>query len=83
MVVVGDVLLAVTGAHRINYEILGNQERALHAHILPRYAHEPEALCARPAWFYDWEKAPPFDLRRDQPLMLRLRTGLEHAGVVV
>jgi diadenosine tetraphosphate (Ap4A) HIT family hydrolase len=36
----GDAVLAVTGAERINYEILGNVEPALHAHVIPRYASE-------------------------------------------
>jgi len=39
----GDAVLTVTGAERINYEILGNVEPALHAHVIPRYATEPEA----------------------------------------
>ena len=33
----GDAVLAVTGAERINYEMLGNVEPALHAHVIPRY----------------------------------------------
>ena len=66
---VGDALLEVTGATRINYEILGNLEPALHAHAFPRYADEPEALRTRPAWFYDWETAIPFDPQRDRDLM--------------
>lgn len=61
MATVGDALLAVTGAKRINYEILGNSEPALHAHVFPRYDSEPEHLRSRPVWFYDWSKAPEFD----------------------
>lgn len=38
--VIGDALLDVTKAHRINYEILGNSEPELHAHIFPRYEDE-------------------------------------------
>ena len=56
----GDALLQVTGASRINYEILGNTEPALHAHLFPRYDNEPPELKRRPAWFYDWSKAPEF-----------------------
>ena len=37
MAILGDALLEVTGAYRINYEILGNTEPALHAHVFPRY----------------------------------------------
>jgi diadenosine tetraphosphate (Ap4A) HIT family hydrolase len=39
---IGDALLAVTGAHRINYETWGNLDPALHTHIVPRYRDEPE-----------------------------------------
>ena len=37
MTLIGDALLQVTDAQRINYEILGNSEPELHAHIFPRY----------------------------------------------
>jgi len=39
----GDAMLKATDAVRINYAILGNRDPALHAHIIPRYADEPEA----------------------------------------
>ena len=61
MAAIGDALLEVTGAARINYEILGNLEPALHAHIIPRYADEPETLRTKPVWLYDWKDATPFD----------------------
>ncbi len=55
---IGDALLAVTGAHRINYETLGNSEPALHTHIIPRYANEPEAKRRDLAFrAYDWPSA--------------------------
>lgn len=73
---VGDAVLEVTGAVRINYEMLGNLEPALHAHVLPRHADEPEELRTRPIWFYDWEKAPAFDPARDGAYMERLRQAL-------
>ena len=37
---VGDALLAVTGAARINYSIYGNLDPFLHAHVVPRYSDE-------------------------------------------
>ena len=43
MAMVGDALLAVTGAARINYAIFGNVDPALHAHIFPRHTTEPES----------------------------------------
>ncbi|HEX4912639.1 MAG TPA: HIT domain-containing protein, partial [Vicinamibacterales bacterium] len=40
----GDAVLEETGAERINYEILGNVEPALHAHVIPRHASEDPEL---------------------------------------
>jgi diadenosine tetraphosphate (Ap4A) HIT family hydrolase len=60
MAKLGDALLAVTGAVRINYEMLGNLDPALHAHVIPRYENEPENLRTKPIWSYDWDAAPAF-----------------------
>lgn len=38
----GDAVLAATDAVRINYSIYGNLDPFLHAHVVPRYANEPE-----------------------------------------
>ena len=54
------MLLATTGCVRVNYEILGNTDPALHAHIVPRYASEPEDRRRMPIWLYDWAAAPDF-----------------------
>ena len=54
-------MLKLTGAARINYAILGNQEPALHAHVIPRYADEPDKLRTSHPWAYNWEAAPLFD----------------------
>src|SRR3982750_953294 len=40
----GDALIRTTAATRINYAIYGNLEPALHAHVIPRFLNEPEAL---------------------------------------
>lgn len=56
----GDAVLAATGAERINYEILGNVEPALHAHVIPRHADEDPALRKQPVWLHDWTAVPPF-----------------------
>lgn len=61
MAVIGDAILEVTEAARINYEILGNSEPELHAHVFPRYSSEPEERRKMPVWFYDWKNAPAFD----------------------
>ena len=71
MALIGDALLELTDSYRINYEILGNYEPALHAHIFPRYMSEPEQFRQRPVWMYDRKElnSRPFDLERDRELM--------------
>lgn len=79
----GDAVLAVTGAVRINYEMLGNLEPALHAHVFPRFDAEPEALRTKPifssAWDEPWAKAPAYDAERDRELIQALVRELVHA----
>jgi catechol 2,3-dioxygenase-like lactoylglutathione lyase family enzyme/diadenosine tetraphosphate (Ap4A) HIT family hydrolase len=58
----GDAVLSATKALRINYAIFGNLEPALHAHVHPRFADEPEAMRTSNPWAYDWTSAPAFDL---------------------
>ena len=40
----------------MNYEILGNTDAYLHAHLFPRYEWEPPELVGRPVWLYDPEE---------------------------
>jgi diadenosine tetraphosphate (Ap4A) HIT family hydrolase len=61
MAALGDAILRETGAQRINYEILGNVEPALHAHVIPRYAFEDPQLRTKPVWLHDWSAAPAFN----------------------
>jgi diadenosine tetraphosphate (Ap4A) HIT family hydrolase len=56
----GDVLLHVTAAVRINYAMFGNVEPALHAHLFPRHATEPATIRTAQPWALDWESAPPY-----------------------
>ena len=76
----GDAVLAVTGALRINYAMFGNVEPALHAHVVPRSADEQPALATAHPWQYDWQAAPRFDPERDQALLLALRSALSAAA---
>ena len=72
MALIGDALLELTDSYRINYEILGNFEPALHAHIFPRYINEPEKCRHLPVWMsYKKEEldSRPFYLKRDRQLM--------------
>ena len=77
----GDALLKVTGATRINYAIFGNQEPALHAHVIPRYLDEPEALRTAQPWAYDWSAAPPFERASCEELAASLLRELSRLGV--
>jgi len=77
MVSIGDALLKVTDAHRINYEILGNSEPELHAHIFPRYMNEPDDKRRMPAWFYDWSEAIRFSTQEHGQLLLAIREQLK------
>ena len=60
MALVGDAVLASTGAVRINYAMLGNEEPALHAHVIPRHASEPEKTRTTHPWANDSSTAPPY-----------------------
>ena len=77
MALIGDAILDVTKAHRINYEILGNSEPELHAHIFPRYLDEPEDKRRMPVWFYDWKNAPSFSRQTHADLFERLQVALK------
>jgi diadenosine tetraphosphate (Ap4A) HIT family hydrolase len=79
MATIGDALLEVTGAFRVNYEILGNLDPALHAHIIPRYLSEPEDLRKGPAFFYDkdFRNSIRFDYERDKELIQHIAAAIQ------
>jgi diadenosine tetraphosphate (Ap4A) HIT family hydrolase len=77
----GDALLKVTAALRINYAMFGNEEPALHAHVIPRYPDEPEALRAAHPWAYDWTAAPVFERAAYGELAESLLQELKRLGV--
>jgi diadenosine tetraphosphate (Ap4A) HIT family hydrolase len=76
MALVGDALLAATCATRINYALFGNLEPALHAHIFPRHASEPEATRSAQPWALDWSGAPTYSDDRHGELKRRLATAI-------
>jgi diadenosine tetraphosphate (Ap4A) HIT family hydrolase len=76
MAALGDAVLAVTHAVRINYAVFGNLDPALHAHVIPRYHDEPEGLRTAQPWAYDWERAPPFDPEQHRDLANRIHAAL-------
>jgi diadenosine tetraphosphate (Ap4A) HIT family hydrolase len=75
MSLIGDVLLSLTAAARINYAIFGNLDPALHAHIFPRDSAEPESMRTAQPWALDWNAAPLYS----DPLHgdFKRRVGLE------
>ncbi len=74
---IGDALLNVTKAYRINYETWGNSEPALHTHIMPRYMSEPDAKRRSPACkVYDWREARKFDSEKDRAFVEAMRKEL-------
>jgi diadenosine tetraphosphate (Ap4A) HIT family hydrolase len=78
----GDALMRVASPVRINYAIFGNVEPALHAHVIPRYRSEPEAMHKAHPWEYDWNDAPEFDAAAAAPLVKSLRAELAQLGTL-
>ncbi|MGB5103880.1 MAG: hypothetical protein WBO04_11265 [Steroidobacteraceae bacterium] len=72
----GQAVLELTGAIRVNYALFGNVEPALHAHVFPRFATEPDGLRTANPWGYDWSAARPFDVVADGALLGSLRRKL-------
>jgi diadenosine tetraphosphate (Ap4A) HIT family hydrolase len=72
----GAAVLQATGAVRINYAVFGNLEPALHAHIHPRYADEPEPQRLSNPWSYDWTSGARFDPALHGPLLATIREHL-------
>jgi len=72
MRVLGDAVLQATGCERINYDILGNTDNFLHAHVFPRYATEPAERRVKPVWLYSpdhwFDDRYGYDAQRDGAL---------------
>jgi diadenosine tetraphosphate (Ap4A) HIT family hydrolase len=79
MTTVGDALLEVTRAYRINYAIAGNSDPYLHAHIVPRYLSEPRALRQGLPWSHPKSEMASmlFDYERDRLLMKQLHQAIK------
>ncbi|HHQ7182170.1 TPA: HIT family protein [Staphylococcus aureus] len=50
---VGDAMMKALKPTRVNYEILGNKDYFLHAHLFQRYEWEDESVRYMPVWAYD------------------------------
>ncbi len=85
MSIVGDALIEVLAPDLINYSILGNSDRALHAHIHPRYADEEPDKRRNVPIIYHILKMPyiKFDPDRDAPLIAEIRIAIERRTEVI
>jgi len=79
LLLLGDAVLAATGAERINYLILCNQAPELHAHVIPRFASEdPVKRRLGPFEAYDFGAAPACEpAGRHRELLARIRAELD------
>ena len=83
MIRVGDALLHVNGALRINYETWGNLDPALHTHIVPRYADEPADRRVLPVCRgYDVGASRRFDPVEDAEFVRKMREFLKPFAAV-
>lgn len=78
LTLLGDAILEVTGAERINYLVLCNQVPELHGHCVPRYAQEdPDLRLKGPFEAYDFGSARVADAHgEDRQLHAELRATL-------
>src|SRR5258708_25861322 len=84
MTLIGEAIMEVCQPRRVNYEILGNTDTFLHAHIFPRYHWESAELQGRPVWLYphsnwrepehayDESKHGDLPQRLTEPLLVRM-----------
>ncbi|CAN5348312.1 hypothetical protein BH11ARM1_BH11ARM1_16780 [soil metagenome] len=79
MAELGDAVLAVTGAVRINYSIYGNLDPFLHAHLFPRYADEDEAQRTLPPFLIPEavRSGTPYDPEIHDEIRDQIRARLE------
>ncbi len=74
---VGDALIEIQGAYRINYETLCNVAQALHSHIIPRYMYESEAKRReRPAIAYPANEIENFDPAKETDFISKMKQKL-------
>jgi diadenosine tetraphosphate (Ap4A) HIT family hydrolase len=83
MALVGDAIMAATSAVRINYAMFGNLEPALHAHLFPRGADEPQATRTAQPWAFDWSLAPEYSVAAHGDLKRRIAAHIEEAHIAL
>ena len=83
---IGDAILHVTGAARINYETWCNKDQSLHTHIVPRFSDEaPDKRYLPVCKAYDGATSRKFDPEssEDRKFLAAMRTFLKRFSVDV
>ena len=80
MGIIGDALLKALNADLINYMVLGNSDRSLHAHIHPRYKNEKDEYRKMPPFYYNFNKEPiiPFEYNKHREIMEKIKYEIEN-----
>lgn len=68
---------------RLNYDILGNTDDFLHAHVWPRYWWEPPERVSKPVWLYPgdhWTSPEYRSASRHEALREAIRSELVRRG---
>lgn len=77
MTIISDAISQVYQPIRINYNILGNTDAFLHAHIFPRYEWEEEQRKVKPVWLYPGTNWSELQYQFSQEKFCKKRTLLE------
>lgn len=79
MTLLGEAVRSVTSAQRINYDILGNTDNFVHAHVFPRYSWEPAERLLKPVWLYDPANWLDENMQYSDITHLDLRQSITHS----
>lgn len=88
MSLLGEAIIAACNAidpslRRLNYEVLGNNDHFVHAHIFPRYGWEDAELLTGPVWKYPRDRwTSPRDAYAEEHEPLREAITTELARVM-
>ena len=77
MTILGDAIAeACAPVVRLNYDILGNADTYLHAHVFPRYAWESPERLRLPTWLYPSECWTSDEYRFDRERYSAVRSSI-------
>ena len=80
MSLLGEAIFNVTTPLRMNYQILGNLDAQLHAHVCPRYEWEDEDKRKKSTPCYDKKAGPHFDVEEHNQLKVQIALTLKQLG---